>query len=86
MLALQGLPPDFFDEHSPFRKDAQRKMVGNGVPQAMGLALARAIARVTDAQIRCVICGMPIERQLHGGDRKKVCSSRCQKRLSRATL
>jgi site-specific DNA-cytosine methylase len=42
MLELQGLPPDFLD-HVPFTMQGKRKAIGNGVPQAMGRALARAI-------------------------------------------
>lgn len=42
MLELQGLPEDFL-QHSPFTMDAKRKMIGNGVPLSMGVALARAI-------------------------------------------
>lgn len=42
MLDLQGLPADHF-KHSPFTMQGKRKIVGNGVPQAMGRALARAI-------------------------------------------
>lgn len=42
MLADQGLPPEFFD-HSPFTVTAQRKMIGNGVPLAMGRAVAKAV-------------------------------------------
>lgn len=44
MLSLQGLPYDFF-EHSPFTLEGKRKAIGNGVPQALGTQLARAIQR-----------------------------------------
>lgn len=42
MLRLQGLPADFLD-HCPLTIQGKRKAIGNGVPQAMGRALARAI-------------------------------------------
>lgn len=42
MLRLQGLPPDWL-EHQPWTMQAKRKIVGNGWPQVMGRALARAI-------------------------------------------
>jgi DNA (cytosine-5)-methyltransferase 1 len=41
-LRLQGCPPDFFGPRSPFRKDAQLKMLAEGVPLPMGRAVARA--------------------------------------------
>jgi DNA (cytosine-5)-methyltransferase 1 len=44
MLRLQGLPEDFFGDDSPFTMTAKRKMVGNGVPMAMGRAMAIAVA------------------------------------------
>lgn len=42
MCELQGLPADYLD-HCPFTVQGKRKAVGNGVPQAMGHALARAV-------------------------------------------
>lgn len=42
MLELQGLPGDYLD-HCPLTAQGKRRAVGNGVPQAMGRALARAI-------------------------------------------
>ncbi len=42
LCALQGLPRDFFAE-SPFKKRHQAKMLGNGVPLAMGRAIAKAV-------------------------------------------
>lgn len=42
MLRLQGFPEDWIG-HQPWTVQAMRKMVGNGVPLLMGLALARAI-------------------------------------------
>jgi len=41
-IRLQGLPPDFF-KHSPFTVKAQQRMLGNGVPLPMGIAVANAI-------------------------------------------
>lgn len=41
---LQGLPADFFDG-SPFTREAQYKMLGNGVPLPQGRELARAVLR-----------------------------------------
>lgn len=43
-LEGQGLPPSFFDG-LPFTLDAKRQMVGNGVPLAMGRAVAAAVCR-----------------------------------------
>jgi len=46
---LQGLPADFFGtrrhsaERSPFRREAQLRMIANGVPLPMGRAVARAV-------------------------------------------
>jgi len=40
--ALQGLPQDCFDD-SPYKVSAVRKMLGNGVPMAMGRAVAKAV-------------------------------------------
>lgn len=42
MLELQGLPADFLD-HCPFTMEGKRKAIGNGVAQATGRALARAV-------------------------------------------
>ena len=47
MLELQGLPADFF-KHSPFTVSGKRKLVGNGVPMAMGRAIATAILRAVE--------------------------------------
>lgn len=41
-LKEQGLPADFF-AHSPFRRDRQLKAIANGVPLAMGRAIAKAV-------------------------------------------
>lgn len=43
MLRLQGYPLDIFTDDSPFTLKAKRQMVGNGVPYAMGRAVARAV-------------------------------------------
>lgn len=48
MARLQGLPPSFFGDRSPFTVEAQRKMVGNGVPLAMGRAVAAAVVRALE--------------------------------------
>lgn len=45
MLELQGLPADFFHEDSPFTAAGKKSMVGNGVPLAMGRAVAAAVVR-----------------------------------------
>lgn len=50
MARRQGLPEAFFGERSPFTAAAQRKMIGNGVPLAMGRAVAAAIRRATEMQ------------------------------------
>lgn len=48
-LETQGLPRDFFGEcrhsanRSPFTRDAQLRMVANGVPLPMGRAIAKAV-------------------------------------------
>lgn len=42
MCRLQGLPEDFAD-HLPFTTHGKRKVIGNGVPIAMGRAVARAV-------------------------------------------
>lgn len=44
----QGLPPNYM-AHSPFTKEGRYRVVGNGVPRAMGLALARAVLEATEA-------------------------------------
>jgi DNA (cytosine-5)-methyltransferase 1 len=53
MCEWQGLPPDFLRE-SPFSKQGQRKVIGNGVPLPMGRAVARAVKRaVADQTNEC---------------------------------
>ena len=44
-LEAFGLPVDF--DIPPFRKDAKFKALGNGVPMAMGRAIAQAVRRAT---------------------------------------
>lgn len=44
MLRLQGLPEDLLDDQ-PFTAKAARKMVANGVPMPLGLAVARAVRK-----------------------------------------
>lgn len=45
MARRQGLPAHFFGDRSPFTVEAQRKMLGNEVPLAMGKAVASAVKR-----------------------------------------
>lgn len=52
MARRQGLPPHFFENDSPFTVEAQRKMIGNGVPLAMGRAVARAVKRAIEQRGR----------------------------------
>lgn len=47
MCRLQGLPSDFL-EGAPFTTHGKRKVIGNGVPLAMGRAVAKAVMRATD--------------------------------------
>jgi DNA (cytosine-5)-methyltransferase 1 len=47
MLRRQGFDPAMLDE-CPITESGKRKMVGNGVPFAMGLAIARAVRRATE--------------------------------------
>lgn len=46
MVEQQGLPARFLGE-SPFLASAKRQMIGNGVPLAMGRAIARAVRAQT---------------------------------------
>lgn len=48
MARRQGLPEHFFGKKSPFTAEAQRKMLGNGVPLAMGRAVAKAVKRAIE--------------------------------------
>lgn len=43
-----GLPRDFTD-HMPFTMQGKRSIIGNGVPMAMGRAVADAVLRAADA-------------------------------------
>lgn len=47
MLELQGLPPDYLD-HCPMTVQGKRKAIGNGVPIALGRAVAAAIVQALD--------------------------------------
>jgi len=44
MLELQGFAPNLLDQ-SPFTMSAKRQVVGNGVPLAMGRAVAKAVLK-----------------------------------------
>lgn len=44
-IRLQGFPADFFGPRSPLRRDAQLKVMAEGVPLPMGRAVARAVKR-----------------------------------------
>ena len=52
MLELQGLPADFFRDDSPFTQAGKKSMVGNGVPIAMGRAVARAVKAALQSRER----------------------------------
>jgi DNA (cytosine-5)-methyltransferase 1 len=49
-LRLQGCPPDFFGPRSPLKRDAQLKVLAQGVPLPMGRAIARAVKAATSGQ------------------------------------
>ena len=49
MLVLQGFAPDRLDE-CPFTADGKRHAIGNGVPMAMGRALAAMVQNVTGGE------------------------------------
>ena len=44
MCRLQGLPEGFLED-APFTVHGKRKTIGNGVPLAMGRAVAKAVKR-----------------------------------------
>lgn len=46
VCAAMGLPHDFTD-HMPFTMQGKRSVLGNGVPMAMGRAVAQAVRRAT---------------------------------------
>lgn len=48
-LEAQGLPPDFLSA-SPLTAEGKFRAVGNGVPLAMGRAVAKAVKRAIDAK------------------------------------
>ena len=50
MLELQGLPADFFHEDCPLTASGKKMVVGNGVPLAMGRAVARAVVAALDIE------------------------------------
>lgn len=50
MLELQGFPRDWMSRQ-PFTKESARRMVGNGVSLAMGLAVARAVSRWSEGKV-----------------------------------
>lgn len=52
MARRQGLPEGFFGKDCPFTTEAQRKMLGNGVPLAMGRAVAAAVLRAIRRESR----------------------------------
>jgi DNA (cytosine-5)-methyltransferase 1 len=47
-LADQGLPREFLED-APFTVEGKRRAIGNGVPRAMGLAVARAVVSAIEA-------------------------------------
>lgn len=58
-LRRQGAPPDFFGPRSPFRRDAQLKMLAEGVPLPMGRAVARSVRQAL---------GLPLVETSGGAD------------------
>lgn len=58
MARRQGLPPHFFGDDSPFTDLAKRKMIGNGVPLAMGRAVAAAVVRALASGIEARSAGI----------------------------
>jgi DNA (cytosine-5)-methyltransferase 1 len=46
---LQGLPADFLSS-TPFTCRGKRLLVGNGVPMAMGRAVAKAVRRAVEGE------------------------------------
>ncbi|MFW6030986.1 MAG: hypothetical protein ACOC9T_00215, partial [Myxococcota bacterium] len=49
MLEAQGFPRDMLD-NCPLTSDGKRKAIGNGVPYAMGVVLARLVRRLVEAE------------------------------------
>ncbi len=47
---LQGLPEGFLDG-APFTTAGKIKVIGNGVPREMGLAIARAVKRAVEVEV-----------------------------------
>jgi DNA (cytosine-5)-methyltransferase 1 len=71
-LETQGLPRDFFGtrrhsaDKSPFHREAQLRMVANGVPLPMGRAVARAVKRALESKplaAECYCHAIPDEDQ-----------------------
>ena len=48
-LELQGFPRDLLAD-APFTEQGKREVIANGVPRAMGRAIARAVRRAMEAQ------------------------------------
>lgn len=51
MLTHQGLPADFYEGRAGLTVQAQRQMIGNGVPLPMGRAVARAVKRALGIEV-----------------------------------
>jgi DNA (cytosine-5)-methyltransferase 1 len=79
ICALQGLPDDF--DLVPFKLEAKRRAVGNGVPYPMALALAQAVAHcsryVTPQRLCYCGCGEVVT------GKQKLASMACRKRVQR---
>lgn len=50
MIELQGFPADIFGEHHAFTRTALKRAIGNGVPLAMGRAVAAAVLNALSPQ------------------------------------
>jgi len=53
-LRLQGYPQDFFGQRSPFKEEAKLRMIAEGVPLPMGLAVARAVHAAVESTTKVV--------------------------------
>lgn len=51
LLAAQGFPTSMLDD-VPLTSDGKRKAIGNGVPHALGIAIAKAVRKTFDASKR----------------------------------
>lgn len=68
MLELQGFPRDMLD-HCPLTRDGAKKAIGNGVPFAMGRAVAKAVVRALTE-----IAGQPVRSEAQAGSTSRpVC-------------